>query len=101
MTLEEIARGATEKAIELHAQLAALKEDNERLKKVCVWAADLADECDTLKARVAKLEKNALDLCDAVENKEEFPPAKFALRCLMIINRIRNVGPSKDTTNEG
>lgn len=33
MTIKELVRGATEKVIELHAQLAALREENERLKE--------------------------------------------------------------------
>jgi hypothetical protein len=33
--------------------------------------------------------QSALELCKAVENEEGFPPAKFALRCLMLVNRVR------------
>jgi len=59
-------------------------------------------ENNRLKARVAELEAasavvpvgladKALELCCAVENKEEFPPAKFAIRCLMLINQVRKL----------
>ncbi|MFT7338159.1 MAG: hypothetical protein ACI92B_001488 [Marinobacter maritimus] len=37
------------------------------------------------------LAEKALELCNAVENKEGFPPAKFALRCLMLVNQVREL----------
>lgn len=45
MTLEELARGAIDKAIELQIELAALKEENERLKEnqkpvAWVWVSE-------------------------------------------------------------
>lgn len=49
----------------------------------------------------AELRESALELCSAVENEEEFPPAKFALRCLMLVNRIRKLAASQQADDEG
>ncbi|EAZ97240.1 hypothetical protein [Marinobacter sp. ELB17] len=39
----------------------------------------------------------ALELCNAVENKEEFSPSKFALRCLMLVNQVRKLAATAVT----
>ena len=41
------------------------------------------------------LTEKALELCRAVENEEEFPPAKFALRCLMLVNQVRRLAATQ------
>ena len=39
----------------------------------------------------SELKEAVLELCQAIENKEEFAPPKFALRCLFLINRVRKL----------
>lgn len=50
-----------------------------------------AKELAALRAENEALKAKAIELCAAVENKEEFPPHKFALRCLMLVNQVRKL----------
>ena len=43
----------------------------------------------------------ALELCRAVENEEGFPPAKFALRCLMLVGQIRKLAEEAPAPKQG
>ena len=46
-------------------------------------------ECVRLEQRLAQQEMLALQLCDAVENEDNLPPTRFAVRCKKLINQLR------------
>lgn len=65
--------------------------DYEQLQRRAERAEELAR---SLAAEVERLQSTVecgLELADAVENKEDLKPAKFALRCLMLVARIRKL----------
>lgn len=66
MTLEELARGATEKAAELQAENAAFKEENERLKaRVAELEAKDPNLISTCGCRFENDTGNTVLLCEA------------------------------------
>jgi hypothetical protein len=52
---------------------------------------ELQAEVEALKAQLAETKRKGEQVCKAVENEEEHPPAKFALRCLMAITSFRGI----------
>lgn len=58
-----------------------------RAERAEAAARSLAAEVERLQSAV----ECGLELADAVENKEGFKPAKFALRCLMLVARLRRL----------
>lgn len=54
-------------------------------------AAKCAKERDQLAAQILVLSNKSIELVDAIENKEGFDKHKWALRCGLMVNRVRDV----------
>lgn len=72
------------------ADLLSIQHDNlprEVLaERVC---EDALGHISELLAQVDRLRELSLKLCDAVENNDDLPPIKYALKCGFLVNQTR------------
>lgn len=99
--IDHLADERDEQAVEIEQLQYRVKELRSQLEagRECNYAKGA--RIIELEAENAELRESALELCSAVENEEEFPPVKFALRCLMLVNRIRKLAASQQADDEG